>query len=91
MDISLEKSNSVSCSSFASFVEKETFSSKGKTVFNVRRSNFVEDVLAKCELLFREDITPTYVKFLEDPKTEKKIKMCFGMMPTSWITVIPKT
>ena len=69
VDICLEKSNSVSCSSFASFVERENFSSKDKKVFNVRRSNLVKDVLAKCKLFFRDGITPIYVKFAEDPNT----------------------
>ena len=35
VDICLEKSNSVSCSSFAIFVERENLSSKDNKVFNV--------------------------------------------------------
>ena len=35
VDICLEKSNSASCSSFASFAERENFSSKDKKVFNI--------------------------------------------------------
>ena len=37
VNIDLEKTNSVSYSSFTSFVERETFSRKDKKVFNVRR------------------------------------------------------
>ena len=69
VDICLEKSNSVTCSSFASFVDRENFSSKDKKVFNVRRSNLVQYVLAKCKLFFRDGITPIDVKFVEDPNT----------------------
>ena len=69
VDICLEKSNSVSCSSFSSFVKREHFSSKDKKVFNVRRSNLVKDVLAKCKLFYRDGITPIHVKFVEDPNT----------------------
>ena len=69
VDICLEKSNSVSCSSFSSFVKRENFSSKDKKVFNVRRSNLVKDALAKRKLFFRDGITPIHVKFVEDPNT----------------------
>ena len=69
VDICLEKSNSVSCSSLAIFVEREIFSSKDKKLFNFRRSNLVKDVLAKCKLLFRDSITPILVKFVEYPNT----------------------
>ena len=69
MEICLEKLNSVSCSSFESFAERENFFSKDKKVFNVRRSNLVKDVLAKCKLFFRDGITPIHVKFVEDPNT----------------------
>ena len=69
MDICLEKFNSVSCSSFASFVERENFSIKDKKVFNARRNNSVKDVLAKCELFFRDGIAPIHVKYVEDPNT----------------------
>ena len=67
VDICLEKYNYLPCSNFASFAEREDFSSKDKKVFNVWRSNLVKDVLAKCKLFFRDGITPTYVKFVEDP------------------------
>ena len=40
-----------------------------KKVFNVRRSNLVKDVLAKCKLFYRDGITPIHVKFVEDPNT----------------------
>ena len=50
-------------------VEREIFSSKDKKVFNVRRSNLVKDVLAKCKLFFRDGIKPIHVKFVEDPNT----------------------
>ena len=69
VDICLEISNSVSSSIFASFVQRKHFSSKDKKVFNVRRSNLVKDVLAKCKLFFRDSITPIHVKFVEDPNT----------------------
>ena len=69
VDICLEKTNSVSYSSFTSFVERENFSRKDKKVFTVRRSNLVKDVLAKCKLFFRDDITPIHVKFVEDLNT----------------------
>ena len=69
VDICLEKYNSVSCSSFASFAETENFSNKDKTLFNVQRCNLVKDVLAKCKLFFWDDITPIHVKFVEDPNT----------------------
>ena len=52
VDICLEKSNSISCSSFANLVKRENFSSKDKKVFNVRRSHLVKDVLAKYNLFF---------------------------------------
>ena len=73
VDICLEISNSVSWSSFGSFVEifcrkKEYFSSKDKKVFNVRRSNLVKDELAKCKQFFRDRIIPIHAKFVEDPK-----------------------
>ena len=67
VDICSEKSNSVSCSTFTSYVERENFSREGKKVFNVRRSNLVKDVLAKYKLFFRDGITPIHVKFVEDP------------------------
>ena len=69
VDICLEKSNSVSSSIFASFVQRKHFCSKDKKVFNVRRSNLVKDVLAKCKLFFRDGIKPIHVKFVEDPNT----------------------
>ena len=59
----------MSYSSFASFVKRETFSSKDNKVFNVRRSNFIKDVLVKCKLFFRGRTTPMHVKFVEDPNT----------------------
>ena len=68
VDICLEKSNSVSSSIFASFVQRKHFCSKDKKVFNVRRSNLVKDVLAKCKLFFRDRIIPIHAKFVEDPK-----------------------
>ena len=69
LDICLEKTNAVSYSSFTSSVERENFSRKHKKVLNVRRSNSVKDVLAKCKLFFRDSITPIHVKFVEDPNT----------------------
>ena len=67
VDICVEKPNSASCSSFASFLERENYSTKDKKVFNVQRSNLARDVLAKCKLLFRDGTTPIHVKFVEDP------------------------
>ena len=69
VDICLEKTSSLSYSSFTRFVERENCSRQDKKVFTFRRSNLVKDVLAKCKLLFRDCITPIHVKFVEDPNT----------------------